>query len=393
MNIIFVDDDPLVLRGIERILDTADVDWTYTLSVSADEALQKMDQEPFDAIVSDMKMPAMDGAKLLQEVSEKFPEVIRIVLSGEADKEAVFRAISPMHQYLAKPCDAETLHMTLMRANELRMMLNSTELRQLISQISSLPCVPSVYTALMDAIASEDYTMALLGDIISQDPAMTAKLLQISNSAAFGISKRISTPAQAVSYLGTENIKALALSVGIFQKYEDTSIENFSIDGLLSHSLEVAHMASKITQAEALEKDLVNETFTAAILHDLGKLILATGPTDQYQEVIARTKEEKKPQIEIEQEIFGTNHAAIGAYLLSLWGLPQSIVELVGLHHRPEYFDSESFTPIAAIFTANELCRSQGSTTPEITEYLSKIGCESKLESWQSICFKEQETP
>ena len=219
MTVLFVDDEKQILRGIERMLDEADVEWDAEFANSPYEALDILaEDEDIDTVVTDMKMPGMDGAQLLQVVSEKYPHVIRIVLSGETGMDNAIRAIQPMHKYLSKPCNAATLKATIESCVTLKRLMNSDELRRVVGGISKLPSVPIVYQKIMKEIRNERSSVAEIGKIISQDAAMTAKVLQISNSGLFGLRNKVKSASQAATLLGLETIKSLMLTVGVFQE-------------------------------------------------------------------------------------------------------------------------------------------------------------------------------
>src|ERR1700751_643330 len=104
-RVLFVDDEAMVLSGLQRSLRPMRNEWEMAFVNSGAEALQLMEHEPFDIIVTDMRMPVMNGAQLLEEVKRRFPQCFRIILSGQADQETIMRAVDPTHQYLSKPCD------------------------------------------------------------------------------------------------------------------------------------------------------------------------------------------------------------------------------------------------------------------------------------------------
>jgi len=141
-RILFVDDEPNVLQGLQRMLRPLRDEWEMTFVSSGAEALQRLAQAPFDVIVSDMRMPNMDGAQLLTEVMQRHPEVIRIVLSGQANQEVVMKAVGPTHQYLAKPCDPESLKALVSQTSALRGLLTDATLKGLVASMKSLPSLP-----------------------------------------------------------------------------------------------------------------------------------------------------------------------------------------------------------------------------------------------------------
>lgn len=193
-RILFVDDEPNVLQGLQRMLRPMRSEWEMEFAGGGEEALQKMEQAPFDVIVSDMRMPGMNGAQLLKEVARRYPDTVRIVLSGHSDREYILQLVTTTHQYLAKPCDAQTIKDTVNRACALRDLLTSKELSALVSQVKSLPSLPSLYTRIIEILQSDDPSLQKIGQIVSEDIAMSAKVLQLVNSSFFGIARRYLQP-------------------------------------------------------------------------------------------------------------------------------------------------------------------------------------------------------
>ncbi len=143
-NLLFVDDEPRVLQGLQRQLHGMRHEWDMHFVENGAAALEYMAREPVEVIVSDMLMPGMDGAQLLGEVLLRHPHTVRLVLSGHADREAVLRLIGPAHQYLSKPCNAEELRAAIARALALRDLLANDQLKQLASKVKSLLSTPTV---------------------------------------------------------------------------------------------------------------------------------------------------------------------------------------------------------------------------------------------------------
>src|SRR5579872_4509989 len=202
-RILFVDDEPKVLDGLKRMLYTFRRDWEMVFVTSGQEALTQLSSSNFDVVITDVRMPEMNGIELLAEVRERHPQVVRMVLSGAADQELTISSVTVAHQYLAKPCEATRLRETVDRALNLRVMLEDPALQKVVSRIHSLPSIPTVYRQLMEAVQSPDTTPKEIGGIVAQDVAMTAKVLQLVNSSFFGTTRQITRPTEAVIYLGT----------------------------------------------------------------------------------------------------------------------------------------------------------------------------------------------
>ena len=295
VNILFVDDEPLVLQGLQRVLRRLRDEWDIAFAHSGPEALEKLSREPFDVIVSDMRMPGMDGGQLLAEVKERYPHMVRIILSGQSERGMVMKTIKPAHQYLAKPCDDATLKACLGRARLLRGMMADESLRGLISQIDTLPSLPALYMAIVKELEKDCASIKTIGGIISQDIGMTAKILQLVNSAFFGFRRHIASPAEAVELLGLETIKVLVLSVEIFSQLDQEKIPAFSVKSLWDHSLATGVYARTIAVQEKVEHALVEDSFMAGVLHDAGKLVLAANLPDRYQGVLTLAAQRPVP--------------------------------------------------------------------------------------------------
>src|SRR5882757_4698210 len=205
----------------------------------------------------------------------------------------------------------------------------------------------------MEALASPDTSLEQIGDIIASDPAMTAKILQLVNSAFFGIARRISNPAEAVQFLGVGRVRSLVLSLHVFSCFDEFHPKSFSIERVWKHSMSTGLVAQKIARMQKVERPVIDETYVAGMLHDIGKVMLAASLPDAYEKAVQLAAGEKIPLIQAEREVFGVNHAQVGAYLLGLWGLPITIVEAVAFHHQPQESAVKTFSPLTAVHLAS----------------------------------------
>jgi HD-like signal output (HDOD) protein len=251
----------------------------------------------------------------------------------------------------------------------------------------------------MEELRSPDASINKVGQIIVKDLGMTTKILQLVNSAFFGIPRHISSPEQAASLLGLDTVKALVLTLGVFSKFEKTKLPGFSIKKLWTHSIACGAYSKEIAKAENIENDVIDDAFMAGLLHDVGKLVLASSFSDKLIEVINLSRDPKLNFYESEYQILGTTHAEVGAYLLGLWGLPNPIIEAVAFHHRPHNFPGENFNPLAAVHVANALEHEKNTTSADKNrntrldhEYLGKLGLNDHLDTWREIyCQVKQE--
>jgi putative nucleotidyltransferase with HDIG domain len=382
-HILFVDDDCNILEGLRRMLHGLRNEWDMQFAVSGAEALEIMDAQPIDIIVSDLRMPEMDGAVLMREVTKRHPDSIRIILSGQADSDLIMKAIGATHQFLSKPCDPETLKSIIHRAISLRALLQNGDLKDTISKMDTIPSIPTLYLELTDELQLPEPSVHEIGQIIAKDPGMTAKILQLANSAFFGRRRSISNSTEAVAYLGLDRIRNLLLVSHIFSQFTPPETSSFSIDMLWEHSISTAALAKTIAEEEKAAKDIIEDAFTAGLLHDIGKLMLACKLADKHEEAVNLAKGEDIPLWAAEKQIFSTTHAEIGAYLLGLWGLPDAIVEATAYHHRPMESPNRNFCALTALYAADCLNGSRSNSAfpapPPNVEYLSTLLRKSSL--------------
>jgi HD-like signal output (HDOD) protein len=390
-KILFVDDEPNVLEGLERMLFPMRREWHCKFVGTGHEALDVMASEPFDVIVTDMRMPGMDGAALLTEVRDLYPDTIRFVLSGQSDKETIYRSVGPAHQFMAKPCDPKTLKAHVDGAFALRALLGNDHLKRRIAQAGTLPVLPEAYTALMDELQSEEPSLNKVGDIIESDIGMTAKILQMVNSAFFGLRQNVTSASQAVSLLGLDTIKALVLMIGVFSQADNRKLPaTFSLDALWNHSMAAGKCAQEISQAEKACKASVNDAYTAGVLHDVGLLLLAVNFFEDYSHVLDYAFVNSVPLADAEREVLGCTHAEVGAYLLGIWGLPESIVQAVAFHHCPSMCPALNFSPLTAVHVADVLSHDthgpgEDWATPLLDlAYLESLGLTGRIEVWKA---------
>lgn len=387
-QVLFVDDEELVLQGMQRSMRAMRDVWEMTFVDSGAKALSLLDQQPMDVIVSDMRMPGMNGAQLFATVAQRHPRSIRIILSGHADQELILDCVGTAHQFLSKPCDPEALRATIRRALELEGSVHNERLQQLVGRMDHLPSIPSLYSEIVEKMNDPDAALEDAGNIIAQDPGMTAKILKLVNSAFFGLRREVSNPAEAVAFLGLDTIKSLVLSLDAFGQFEAVKLEGFSLAALWSHSLSTAAAAKQIAQLEKAERKTVDQAFVAGLLHDAGKTVLAVNFPEQYGKAIQAARAQGQDRLVVEQETFGANHADVGGYLLGLWGLPVPVVEAIALHHHPQLSADTAFTPLTAVHAANALGQGDATLTPPWnSDYLNRLALAERAKIWkQELC-------
>ncbi|HEX7509339.1 MAG TPA: HDOD domain-containing protein, partial [Polyangia bacterium] len=270
-RILFVDDDPNVLSGLRNVLRSQRREWDMDFAIGPEEALAKVAEKAFDVVVSDMRMPRMDGAALLAKVKELQPRTVRMILSGQTELESVMKSVFVAHMFLSKPCDPTVLRNVIARACQLNAILNSEELRGAAGKVEMLPAAPKTYIALNEALGAPNCAITDVVRIIERDVGLCAKMLQLVNSAFFGLPRRIALLLEAVTYLGTLTIKNLAMALEAFSSASpDCGLSQPELLALQDHSLLTGQIARQI---QGQDKKKAEEAFLAGVLHDVGRLV------------------------------------------------------------------------------------------------------------------------
>jgi putative nucleotidyltransferase with HDIG domain len=388
-RILFVDDDECLLDGLRDALRPYRHQWSMGFTSNGEDALVKLGAEPHEVIISDLRMPGMDGATLLETVRNRHPAVVRIVLSGHAEIGVVARAAAAAHRMIAKPCETDDLARVIERSCALQELATRVERDRGLISASALPSVPRLYTELTQLLAEGSAGAAEAARVVEQDIAMAAKVLQLANSAYFGRRSPVTRVAEAVAYLGLEALRALVLQAGAFRAFPvGPRIEGFDLEALHLHSTRVARLAAIL----ATETGTGPDVFTAGLLHDVGLLALASQDPDGLADDLAAARGQSCPTHLVEREQHGITHAEVGAHVLALWGLPHTVTEAVAGHHGGHWLKLP-FDGVGIIYVANALVEElEGERTPEAPpaseldlDYLESAGVADRLDHWRGL--------
>jgi putative nucleotidyltransferase with HDIG domain len=379
-RIVFVDDELHILQAMGRSLHSMRNEWNMEFLSSGPAALESLAKAPADVIVSDMRMPGMDGWQLLAEVKKLYPQTVRLVLSGHADPSSVMLAVGTAQLYLAKPCEGGALKAAIAQTQMLRQLLSSDRLALLVGKVGMLPSAPTAFQEILVCLQNSAASLTDAAQIIGRDVAMTANVMKLVNSAFFGSRRPITTIDRAVAYLGMDTLGALVLGHSVFQSGVATAIDGFSLEGLWQHSEQTAVAARAIAFSEDLSAAKADEAFLAGVLHDVGKVVFATKAATLPSDT---TAVDLVAQME-------AHHAKVGAYLLGLWGFPNSIVEAVAFHHTPKQASDKGFGLSGIVHVADRLVHLKGANraasidTELQPEYLEGLGLEHCLPKWSA---------
>jgi HD-like signal output (HDOD) protein len=348
-RILFVDDEPHVLEGLRNQMRKQRQVWEMLFATSGKAALEELARAPVDVIVSDMRMPVMDGAELLGHVRDLYPETARIVLSGHAEREAIARVVSVAHQFMSKPTDANTVRIVIERTCRFQALMIDEGIRRVVGALDQLPSLPDTYLQLVRATEDPEVAIADIARIVEGDLAMSLKVLQLVNSAYFGLPQKTESIARAVTYLGVENLKGLVVAVHVFNSNNFPVIAGLSPVRMRDEALLTANLARQIVR----DPKLADAAFAAGIMHDVGHIVLARDPTKRYGEVWSAAHTSGEPIGITEMRELGVTHGIVGAYLLGIWGLPFILAETVAFHDIPSSVTEGNLEILAAVHLAD----------------------------------------
>ncbi len=377
--LLLIDDQAELAQAAPLFCDLPE-GWKVHVSGSAEDALCRLDQVPFDVVFVDLKAGPFASTQLLHEVWARHPRTIRFLLASKLEPDLMVTCALGPHQFLHKPVDAQALRAALERATLVDSLFREPSVQTLVAKIRTFPSRPAVYVEVMRELRSRDSSPQVVGELVSKDFAISAKLLQITNSAFFGFSQRVSSPADAVLLLGMEMTASLVLGIEAFSRLDNVKLHYFSTDQVWKHCQAVANSARLIAQTMTDDANLAHDAFTAGLLHDIGKLALAVNFEEQYRQALNEARAQNVPAWEIEKKIFGATHAEAGAYLLSLWGLPASVIDAVASHHLPARELPGRFTPATAVHLANALDYAEASGLSGFPEFRLDLDYAPELE-------------
>lgn len=392
-RILFAEDNEVLRQLYGMMLPKNTGQWEVALAANGNEALVLLAESRFDILVTDYHMPGINGVELVRRCRELYPHMSRIIISGIGNQKDIADALGETHQFLAKPFDVRMLKATLARIQQLDKYLANEKLRSLVSCMKALPTFPSVYLEVMKLINAPATTITDIAEVVAQDPSLTVKIFQVVNSAAMGLREPVHSPFEAVQRLGMNTVRSIALSAHVFAKYEKKSLKNFSASHLWEHLMATATLAKKIMELEGGSDADIEDAYTAGLMHDIGKLMLADNLPKEFQQALTVAQTMSLPQHEAEHQIFSTDHSGIAAYLLGLWGLSAPIVEAVALHHVPDLSDHVEVSPLTAVHAANALLAkdpAEGAAKLNL-DYLTKLGVLERVEAWQQLATRLKE--
>jgi HD-like signal output (HDOD) protein len=379
--VLFVDDEETMCemyRGFSHVLQEH---YEVVTAPSGEEGVKLLHNRNFDVVVTDLTMPNMDGLRFLAHVVKHQPDSARIIISGYADRLKVARCLFVGHRYFSKPCDIPGLAELLIRLAAFRDLISNDKVRRIIGGIGSLPGPPETFLKIEKVLESPHSSIQDVAEVVEQDVVVTAKLLQIVNSAHFGIRHKVVSVGEAVQLVGVESVRGLVLGLQAFASYKEHPGKKAPPAEMWDHSLRTALMARRIARTQRFSLQTSDRAFLAGLLHDVGRIVIDANAPEERAEVNDFAKRFGVSMAEAEKRRFGATHALIGGYLLTLWGIDDEVVRLVQYQDDLPNFNGIDSAALASLHVAHCAEMDHAQTYPLDSRSLTEFGFP-EAESW-----------
>lgn len=329
VRVLFVDDEPHILSGLRRQCRSARPGWHARFAESGSQAIRHLESEAADIVVSDMRMPVMNGAELLDIVRQRWPATHRIILSGQTDQSSLMEHVGAIHRFLQKPCGMDLIVESIEQSIRLGKELKESRLAGCVPEIESLPVLSEIYQELLDAVQNEDATVNDISAIVSRDIGLSVKVLQLVNSAFYCLPKRVESITDAVHRIGFVNLKSLVLVAKIFESLNSGDRRNAYLSHLWHASTDLGAQAEMYARVHGQPVAVCESARLAGTLSLIGRAILIAFRPEPWQRAMERAETDRISLAQAEADEFGVSQQTVGAYALGIWAFENKIVDAV----------------------------------------------------------------
>ena len=348
MRILLVDDETRLLDSTRRAIRLERPAWAVFTACGGEEAIQVLRDRDIDVLVTDMLMPGMDGAALLRQARQLNPGTVRLILSGHAGRDLIQSCEASFHQFLGKPVDPDAFIRVIESFEIAPEDLKTANARRLVAGLERVPSLPSLYAELTHLLTEPDPSLEAVSLIVQRDLGMASKILKLANSCYISSERKVNDLCQALDLVNLEVLKQAILVHGALEVARDLQPSGLDLAGLWEHSAAVGRAAATLSEAEGQGPQVVSACYSAGLLHDIGRVVLAGESELAYQGCLDLERAEQQPLSLVELEAYGTDHPTVGAELLHLWGLDPALCRAVASHHLADHLPGHLPRPVSS---------------------------------------------
>jgi DNA-binding NarL/FixJ family response regulator len=348
IGVLFVDDEPNVLEGLRRLLHAMRKKWDMRFAASGAAALATLAENPAEIVVSDMRMPEMNGARLFSEIENRYPRTARILLTGQSDYEATLRLVGPSQVFLSKPCDGKQLTRAVSQAVGLRNYLMRPELHKVAQGLNWDRQLLPTYFRIRDELLQEKPSSRTIAALIAGNRELERAFLHLAD-IVYLHGRRVVHPYQAILYLKPDVFRPTIVAATILSLINGCEESQLLLDRLTTEATMVADICMRIGKIHNLGAEICSQAFLAGLLHNTGAAILACNALPSVSDFMReRFSMPPEARARAERQICGVSFAEVGGYLLAEWGLPDALVEAVTYQQQPKLC-ADPHSPVLSI--------------------------------------------
>ncbi len=363
------------------------------VSISSSAELEKLvSSDELSVVITATDAPDGLGIRQFEELSKSYPEIVRLLIAHDELERKPNYAPGAINRIFRAGVSEFDVAKSIENSERLRSLLKEEGLTRRIASIRSLPALPKVYQQLREELQKDEASAHKIAELIKSDVGITVKVLQIVNSAFFGLKTRIESPLQAVGMLGLDTVQNLVLTAGVFAEFKDPGIPGLSLERIYHDCLEVGARTKHLTSVLGLERRDGDDAIMAGMLHAVGQVILMTEFADELRQVPTQSVSNDLEALQAQAKLLGVTHAEIGAYLLSTWGFGDNIVEAIADHYLPSRVPKPMVNGLTAVHVAYALHADESHHSGEIEstaldmKYVDALGLAPQLPYLKRVC-------
>lgn len=342
------------------------------------DALSLLAAEPLEAVVASYTDVAK-SVVLLRAAAAAHPTAVALLRAEGKELAGVSNSFPVLPRVNAVDVLDDQLRTRLVAAT----WQNKPAFAKLLKMITQVPTLPTIYTQITAALQNKDAGIEDVAELVTREPAVTAKLLQMVNSPLLALRGRVTSVRDATSLLGLSRLRSLVLATCLFKQFDASKCPSFSMGRFEATSLQIASWAASIAKGETRDKQIADMAFTASLLHNFGVLMLAANVPEAYDQVLRTAQEQRVSIAWQELEVFGASHAEVAGAILASWGIPFPIVNAVGWYPMPSASEDTAFSPLTAVHAATAVdAFAQSGMFAYDRDYMERLRLTDKVESW-----------
>jgi len=352
------------------------------------ETLGHLSHAVYDVVLASPELHGVRSSILFQDIQAQYPSILRFLLSTSNKNDAISEVAGFAHQTISPDIKARELYRILQTDLSQLGKIREDRIVRTLSRLEKLPLRSAMMGDFLQLLSSQEPSVEAICETVSKHPGMVAQILKVANSPFFGHAGTIENLDEGISLLGLDMVAALFFSMQVMRVETPPRESQLNADTLWAHSVQVALVLRTIAKHIKAPPLALREACTAALLHDIGKIVAAQAMPHEFAAALTMSMADGIPLWQAEKRILGNSHAEIGACLLRLWGFPDSLIDLIGAHHAPHKMGEGMKITVLLLHLSDAVAHAlDGKGTPIFLDssYLESAGLPTELAYWQKV--------